>query len=138
MYHELASVRVCARVRVAASSSRVTAPARALSFSSDTMCARQEYTLLIAGGCEKEAGNTRNRSHRPCPASANSFPTNPLRVLHVRRRECDVIPAGRSTRYYRIYLIHADDSSNGNGKYFARFNHPPFRRARSRCLVERG
>lgn len=56
-----------------------------LILSSDTMCARQEYTLLIAGGCEKEAGNTRNRSLPSLPAFCKLL-SSPLRSSRERKR----------------------------------------------------
>jgi len=37
---------------------------RVFVFSLDTMCARQEYTLLIVGGCERKRGRERKKRGR--------------------------------------------------------------------------
>ncbi|OAD58552.1 hypothetical protein WN48_11057 [Eufriesea mexicana] len=61
---------------------------------------------------------------KPVPASANSFPP---RVLHVRGRECDVIPT-EFPPGITVYFIRADHFGNGNVFFRDSTNVPPFRR----------
>lgn len=88
-------LRLCTRVAVSSSLRCHPEPPSLILFGYN-VCASRIYA--IDRGWMRERGR---KYERPVPASANSFPR---RVLHVRRRECDVISAGVTVRYYPVYL----------------------------------